>query len=516
MKQQNGSDLVDILTNEVNKKFKNFDKVAYVLEGGDQAPADVTDWVSSGSSTLDLAISNRPYGGFPVGRIVELMGLEQSGKSLLAAHALKSTQLKGGIAVYIDTENAFSREFATAIGVDLTKMIYIQLETVEEVFETVETIIEKVRKVDNSKLVTIVIDSIMGASTKTEIASEYDKDGFATTKAIVLSKAMRKITNYLGRERVLLIITNQLRTRLGVSFGDPYCVDPESTIVTLYNLWPDKGENPDTISVENFAMTIGIDDLETPMVYDLSSFNYKILTLDSEGRRVKAPLLKFIVKEKIDHYYTDGSLKVSGNHKLMEEGQEILAKNHPEFKRVEEPIRIVDFEVDKYHTYLANGRLHHNTTSGGKSVGFHSSVRIRLKVIGQLKIGDQIVGSSVKAQVVKNRVGPPQRTAEYNIYFDRGIDDYNSWLSVLKDYKVATLAGAWYTLPVVDKETGEVLEEIKFQSKDFYQKIIVEKNLRDYLYGRICECMILKYQDNEPIDPDGIDLDTSLPEEEYE
>ena len=62
----------------------------------------------------------------------------------------------------------------------------------------------------------------MGASTKSEIEADYEKDGYATTKAIVIGKAMRKITNFVGRERVCMIITNQLRTKLGVSFGDPY------------------------------------------------------------------------------------------------------------------------------------------------------------------------------------------------------------------------------------------------------------------------------------------------------
>ncbi len=71
---------------------------------------------------LDLAISNRPYGGFPVGRITEITGLEASGKSLLAAHTLAETQKKGGLAVYIDTESATSSEFLTAIGVDLKTM----------------------------------------------------------------------------------------------------------------------------------------------------------------------------------------------------------------------------------------------------------------------------------------------------------------------------------------------------------------------------------------------------------
>jgi recombination protein RecA len=360
-KEETLKDVSIELAETLNKRFKTFDKVAYFLNEEDWSPSDITDWVSTGSSMLDLAISNRPNGGFPVGRITEIAGLEASGKSLLAAHALKSTQDKGGVAVYIDTENAISREFFQAIGVRLEDMLYIPLDTVEDIFEAVEAIIEKIRSSNKDRLVTIVIDSIMGASTKPETAALYDKDGYATSKALILSKAMRKITNYLGRERVCLIMTNQLREKLGVSFGDKY------------------------------------------------------------------------------------------------------------------------------------------TTSGGKAIGFHSSVRIRLKSIGQIKMKkgmvEQVIGIKTNATVIKNRMGPPLRSIEYDIYFDSGIDDYGSWLSILKEQKLVTQAGAWYTYQVVDPDTGEV-EDIKFQSKDFYEKVLSNQALKDSVYEQICDRLILKYKMN--------------------
>ena len=222
-KQEVVDGLATVLAENINKQFKGQAlKTAYFLDGDLDAPTNVHEWISSGCSMLDLAISNRPHGGFPVGRITEVTGLEASGKSLLAAHTLAETQKKGGLAVYIDTESATSSEFLTAIGVDLKKMLYVPLETVEEIFETIETIVEGVRKSDKDRLVTIVVDSIMGASTKIEMSMEYDKDGYATSKSIILSKAMRKVTNWIARERICLIFTNQLRTKLGVSFGDPW------------------------------------------------------------------------------------------------------------------------------------------------------------------------------------------------------------------------------------------------------------------------------------------------------
>jgi len=371
------NDLANVLADSLNKKFKSTNyKVAYFLEGDTDSPSDVNEWISTGSTMLDLAISNRPNGGLPVGRIIEITGLEASGKSLLAAHALANTQKKGGLAVYIDTENAVSREFLEAIGIDLKEMLYVPLETVEDIFDAVDSIVEAVRKGSKDRIVTIVVDSVAGASTKVEMAADYDKDGWATSKAIILSKAMRKVTNFVGRERICLIFTNQLRTRLGVSFGDPW------------------------------------------------------------------------------------------------------------------------------------------TTSGGKAIAFHSSVRLRLKSVGQIKLKgtsgkDEILGMTTRAQVIKNRMGPPLRSIDYDIYFDSGIDDFGSWLTMMKDYGLVSQAGAWYTY--TDTETGEI---IKFQSKDFREKIIDNPEIKARVYQLLCDKYILNYKAGEDFGVDDIEIQTDFDGEE--
>ena len=353
--------LANTLADSINKQFKGQAlKTAFFLDGDDDAPSNVKDWISTGCDSLDLAISNRPNGGFPVGRITEITGLEASGKSLLASHALAETQKKGGLAVYIDTESATSTEFLQAIGCDLKTMLYVPLETIEEIFETIETIVEQVRKSSKDRLVTIVVDSVMGASTKIEMAAEYDKDGYATSKSIILSKAMRKVTNWIARENICLIFTNQLRTKLGVSFGDAW------------------------------------------------------------------------------------------------------------------------------------------TTSGGKAIPFHASVRLRLKNTGMIKAKingvEQVVGSKTEVQVVKNRMGPPHRKVNYDIYYDSGIDNYGGWLEIMKKFDLVKQSGAWYTLEDVDHETGEVFGEVKFQSKDFMEKVMQDAVVKDRLYKRICDTYIFKYQ----------------------
>jgi recombination protein RecA len=343
-------DLAGLLADSLNKQNKD-GKIAYFLDDDSaDAPTNVKDWLSTGNAMLDVAISNRPYGGLPVGRITEITGLEQSGKSLLSAHLLAETQRKGGVAVLIDTETAVSREFLEAIGVDISKLLYVSVDTVEGIFEACETIIEQVRKGDKDRLVTIVVDSVAAASSKKEMEADYDKDGYATDKAIIISKAMRKITNMIGRQSIALVFTNQLRQKMNAMFGDPW------------------------------------------------------------------------------------------------------------------------------------------TTSGGKALAFHASVRVRLKNMGQLKAGDRIVGIKVRCQVIKNRMGPPLRHADFDIFFDRGIDNYGGWISVMKDAKLVKQGGAWYTY--TDIESGE---EIKFQAKDFVS-ILEDEDLKDQIYRRICEATILQYK----------------------
>ena len=132
-------ELANVLAESLNKKFKKDGKVAYFLDGTEETPTDLTEWISTGSSLLDLAISNRPNGGIAVGRITEINGLESSGKSLLGAHILAETQKKEGVAVYIDTETAVSEEFLQVIGVDSSKMLYLHLAYHEHQLELLQS-----------------------------------------------------------------------------------------------------------------------------------------------------------------------------------------------------------------------------------------------------------------------------------------------------------------------------------------------------------------------------------------
>ena len=217
-------ELAELVCKALNKSQTDGAKVAFFLDD-EEDPSMVSDWISTGNSLLDLAVSNRKNGGLPVGRIISLEGQESSGKSLVAAHILANTQKMGGYGALIDTENAAAPEFWKAVGVNIRNLGYVQLFTVEEIFSKMEEIIGVARKFDDKQLVTIVVDSLTQASCETEMESKHGKDGYNTSKAIIVSKACRKITGLIGRQRILVVFTNQLRMNMkAMAFGDQWVV----------------------------------------------------------------------------------------------------------------------------------------------------------------------------------------------------------------------------------------------------------------------------------------------------
>lgn len=210
----------------LNSKTKDGTKTIEFLSDED-SPVNKIQWVSTGCDLLDIAISNRPDGGLPVGKIVEFYGLEGTGKSLFAAHICASAQKMGGLAFVIDTEYSAPPQFWKAIGVDLVNLSYSRKDTVEDIFNALEDIIAAARKIDNTSPLIIIVDSVAGASTKAEKEASHGKDGFNTSKSIIVSKAMRKITNFIGEQNVLLIFTNQMRMNLQAGsspFADKWIV----------------------------------------------------------------------------------------------------------------------------------------------------------------------------------------------------------------------------------------------------------------------------------------------------
>ena len=198
------------LQKELNKANKDGSKASFFLDEEDD-PSKVTDWLSTGSSILDLAISNRKKGGMPAGKFIELSGLEGTGKSLICAQMIAETQKRGGLAVFFDSEFAVDKTFWVALGIDVKNVNYVPFTTLEELFTKMELCVGAFRKVSKDRLLTIFVDSLTQASVESEMESEHGVDGFSTGKAKVIAKAMRKITGLIARQRILTVFTNQLR-----------------------------------------------------------------------------------------------------------------------------------------------------------------------------------------------------------------------------------------------------------------------------------------------------------------
>jgi len=211
-------DFTSQLIRSLNKDYKT--KVAYNLSE-DESPTQVKRWVSTGSKLLDYICANQPGGGFPEGRIVEIFGPPSIGKSHIATQIACSTQKMGGIAVYIDTENATSIQNLGNLGVDVSqRFVYVDTHCTEEVLDLAEKTILKAKALDKDVPVTIIWDSVAASSPKAELLGDYDKATIGL-QARAISKGMRKITGVIGQTNSLFVCLNQIRTKIGVMYGDP-------------------------------------------------------------------------------------------------------------------------------------------------------------------------------------------------------------------------------------------------------------------------------------------------------
>ena len=231
---QKDSVLNEILVESLNKKLGD---VAYILGKGD-SPPEVKEWLSTGSTVLDTIISNdeNADGGIPVGRLTEISGEAATGKSLLSYLILKDCQDKGGVPVLIDTENACNEDFLNLLGLKPYpegSLVYIQVESVEKVFQAIEDIIRKIRENEPDKLCCIVWDSVAGTSTDVELQNEYGESTIGM-HARMIGQGLRKSIRFIGQQRVALVFLNQVRQNIGVFFGD-YTPTPGGKAIPFFS-----------------------------------------------------------------------------------------------------------------------------------------------------------------------------------------------------------------------------------------------------------------------------------------
>lgn len=187
---------------------RNFGKGA-IMRLGDAARMKVAT-IPTGALTLDLALG----GGLPKGRVIEIYGPESSGKTTVALHALAEVQKMGGVAAFVDAEHALDPVYAAALGVNVEELLVSQPDTGEMGLEVVDQLVR------SSAIDLVVVDSVAALVPRAEIEGDMG-DAHVGLQARLMSQALRKITGSIGKSQCTVIFLNQLRQKIGISYGNP-------------------------------------------------------------------------------------------------------------------------------------------------------------------------------------------------------------------------------------------------------------------------------------------------------
>jgi recombination protein RecA len=186
-----------------------FGKGAIMRLGGDQVVEVET--ISTGSLGLDIALG---VGGLPKGRVIEIYGPESSGKTTLTLHAIAEAQKKGGVCAFIDAEHALDPVYARKLGVNLDDLIVSQPDNGEQALEIADTMVR------SGAIDVVIIDSVAALTPKAEIEGEMGESR-PGLQARLMSQALRKLTGSIHRTNTLVIFINQIRMKIGVTYGSP-------------------------------------------------------------------------------------------------------------------------------------------------------------------------------------------------------------------------------------------------------------------------------------------------------
>ena len=167
--------------------------------------------IPTGALSLDLALG---VGGVPRGRVVEIFGPESSGKTTLIYHIIAEAQARGGVCAFIDAEHALDPVYAQRIGVNTDELLISQPDYGEQALEIVDVLVR------SGAVDVVAVDSVAALTPRVELEGQMGETQVGL-QARLMSQALRKLTGNLSRAKTVCLFTNQIREKIGVSFGSP-------------------------------------------------------------------------------------------------------------------------------------------------------------------------------------------------------------------------------------------------------------------------------------------------------
>jgi len=339
---------IDAMRQMINKSAGM--NVAHNLQ--EDNPTEVKDWIPTGSTWLDSIICRGRKAGIPIGKVVEIAGLEATGKSYMAAQIAANAQKMGIDVIYFDSESAIDPKFLEQAGCDVSTLIYVQATTVEFVLETIESLLES-----NENRMLFIWDSLALTPAISDVEGDFNPQSSMAVKARVLSKGMTKLTVPIANSQSTFLVLNQLKTNIPtgpnahvVAMTTPYVTPGGKTMNYAYSLriWLTGRKAKSSFVIDDNGYRVGS---EVKAKLEKSRFgtqgrmcNFKIIWGDGVGIMDDESLFEAIkVSNKLSNsgaWYTlsteSGDIKFQPS-KWGEKMQE------PAFK--EEVLKIIDEEV---------------------------------------------------------------------------------------------------------------------------------------------------------------------------
>ena len=215
----------------INKKAGH--KVAHDLT--EDNPTAVKDWIPTGSRWLDSIIRRGQLAGIPIGKIVEIAGLEATGKSFMAAQVAANAQKMGIDVIYFDSESAIDPTFLERAGCDLENLLYVQAASVEFVLETIEELLGS-----NDNRMLFIWDSLALTPAVSDVEGDFNPQSSMAVKARILAKGMSKLTVPIANCQSTFLVLNQLKTNITRSPSEtmttPYVTPGGKAMIYAYSL----------------------------------------------------------------------------------------------------------------------------------------------------------------------------------------------------------------------------------------------------------------------------------------